>query len=65
MLGGGGKDRAARFVGKQMELGVSWQAPPNLNVTGSLSAFQPGDFIRDTGSAQTIKMIGLQTTFRF
>lgn len=60
-----GKDSDARFVGKQIELGVSWQATPNLNVTGSLSAFQPGDFIRDTGSAQTIKMIGLQTTFRF
>lgn len=60
-----GKDSDARFIGKELELAVSWQATPNVNFTGSLSAFQPGEFIRETGPARTIKMIGFQTTFRF
>lgn len=60
-----GKDSDARFVGKQLELAVSWQATPSMNLTGSLSAFEPEEFIRDTGPARTIKMIGFQTTFRF
>jgi hypothetical protein len=60
-----GRDSDARFIGKQIELAASWQATPKLNLTGSLSAFDPGPFIRDTGSARTIKMVGAQTTFRF
>ena len=60
-----GKDSDARFIGKEVELAVSWQATPNINFAGSLSAFEPGAFIRDTGPARTIKMIGAQTTFRF
>lgn len=55
----------ARFIGKQVELAASWQATPNLNLAGSLSAFDPGPFIRDTGPARTIRMAGAQTTFRF
>lgn len=60
-----GKDSDARFIGKAIELATSWQASPKLNLTASLSAFDPGPFIRDTGQAQTIKMLGAQTTFRF
>lgn len=60
-----GKDSDARFIGKQIELAASWQATPKLNMTASLSAFDPGPFIRDTGQARTIKMVGAQTTFRF
>lgn len=60
-----GKDSDARFIGKEIELAVSWQATPKLNLTASVSAFDPGPFIRDTGSARTIKMVGAQTTFRF
>ncbi|MGR4867092.1 alginate export family protein [Caulobacter sp. LARHSG274] len=60
-----GKDSDARFIGKQIELAASWQATPKLNLTGSLSAFDPGPFIRDTGSARIIRMVGAQTTFRF
>jgi hypothetical protein len=60
-----GKDSDARFIGKQIELASSWQATPQLNLTVSLSAFDSGRFIRDTGSARTIKMAGAQATFRF
>ena len=60
-----GKDSDARFIGKEIELAASWQATPMLNLTASLSAFAPGPFIRDTGSARTIRMVGGQTTFRF
>lgn len=60
-----GTNSDARFIGKQIELAVSWQATPKLNFTGSLSAFDPGPFIRDTGPARTTTMVGAQTTFRF
>lgn len=60
-----GKDSDARFIGKQIEVAVAWQATPQLNLTASLSAFDPGQFIRDTGPARTIRMVGAQSTFRF
>lgn len=60
-----GKDSDARFIGKAIELAISWQASPKLNLTASLSAFDPGQFIDETGQAKTIKMFGAQTTFRF
>lgn len=60
-----GKESDARFIGKQIELAASWQATPQMNLTASLSAFDPGPFIRDTGPARTIKMAGAQATFRF
>lgn len=60
-----GKVSDARFIGKQAELAASWQATSELNLTASLSAFDPGPFIRDTGPARTIRMLGAQTTFRF
>lgn len=60
-----GKDSDARFIGKEAELAVSWQANATLNFTASASAFDPGPFIQETGEAKTIKMLGAQTTFRF
>lgn len=60
-----GKGSDARFVGKQFELAASWQATPQLNLTASLSAFDPGRFIAETGPARTIRMLGAQATFRF
>lgn len=59
------QDSDARFIGKEIELAASWQATPKLNLTGSISAFDPGPFIRDTGSARFIRMVGAQATFRF
>jgi len=60
-----GRQSDSRFVGKEIELATSWQATLELNLTASLSAFDPGPFIRDTGPARTIKMVGTQATYRF
>ena len=60
-----GKDSTARFIGTQVELAVAWQATPELNLTASVSAFEAGSFIRETGPAQTIKMLGVMATYRF
>ncbi|WP_084717624.1 alginate export family protein [Sphingomonas sanxanigenens] len=65
LLARSGGESDARFIGKQIEIATSWQATPELNLTASLSAFDPGPFIRDTGPARTIKMAGAQGTFRF
>jgi hypothetical protein len=55
----------ARFVGKQAEGTIAWQAAPELELSASLSAFVAGNFIRQTGSARTIRMLGLESNFRF
>lgn len=60
-----GRNSDARFVGALAELGASWQATPELNLSTSVSAFAPGDFIRDTGPARTIKVAAAAATFRF
>lgn len=55
----------ARFIGKEVEATLAWQATTQLELSSSLSAFPPGQFIRDTGSARTITMLGLESNFRF
>lgn len=55
----------ARFIGKEVEATLAWQATPELELSTSLSAFTPGTFIRDTGKARTIGMLGLEANFRF
>lgn len=61
----GGESSDARFIGTQFEFTVAWQATPELNLTVSASAFEPGTFIRETGPARTIGMIGAMANFRF
>jgi hypothetical protein len=60
-----GRGSDARFIGKQLELGGSWQATPDLNLSASVSAFAPGGFIRDTGPARTIRVVAVAANFRF
>lgn len=60
---GAGSD--ARFIGTQVELAVAWQATPELNLSASVGAFDPGTFIRQTGSAEVIKLIGVTANYRF
>lgn len=55
----------ARFIGKEAELTLDWQATPELELSASASAFEPGRFIRETGPAETIGMFGLEANFRF
>jgi uncharacterized membrane protein YphA (DoxX/SURF4 family) len=56
---------SARFIGKQQEGIVGWQATPELTLSASLSFFEAGRFIRDTGPSRTIRMIGTEANFRF
>ncbi|WP_404479340.1 alginate export family protein [Novosphingobium sp. BL-52-GroH] len=58
-------DSRARFIGKELEATVAWQASAELELSASLSAFAPGAFIRETGPASTIHMLGLESNFRF
>lgn len=58
-------DSRAKFVGKEVEMTLAWQASAELEISASLSAFAPGAFIRETGSARTIHMLGLESNFRF
>lgn len=55
----------ARFIGKEAEATIAWQAVPEWELSASLSAFTPGAFIRETGPARTITMLGLESNFRF
>lgn len=59
----GGSD--ARFIGKEAEVTIAWQASAEWELSASLSIFAPGAFIRDTGPAKTIAMVGLESNFRF
>jgi len=60
-----GRDSGARFIGTQAELTVAWQATAELNLSASVSLFDPGRFIRETGPARPIRMVGAMANFRF
>lgn len=60
-----GKDSDARFIGTQAEIALAWQATPELNLAGSVGVFDPGTFIRETGPAQIIKLVGVMANYRF
>jgi hypothetical protein len=60
-----GRGSDARFIGKQIEVAVAWQATPELNLSASVGAFDPGRFIRDTGPARTMRVVGVMANFRF
>lgn len=55
----------ARFIGKEIEATLAWQATPELELSTSLSAFDAGRFLDETGSGRTIGMLGLESNFRF
>ena len=55
----------ARSIGTQMEAVIGWQASQILSFTFSLSTFEPGRFIRQTGPARSIRMIGSEAMLRF
>ncbi|RYD40576.1 MAG: hypothetical protein EOP63_17505 [Sphingomonadales bacterium] len=66
----GGLIRAAgtsrvRHIGDQIEVSAGWQVNAILSFAVSLSAFRPGDFIRDMGSARTIRMVGAEAMIKY
>lgn len=58
-------DSKARFIGEEAEATVALQATPEWELSASLSAFVTGGFIRQTGPAKAIVMLGLESNFRF
>lgn len=61
----GAGDSHARFIGKEAEATIDWQATPEWELSTSLSAFAPGAFIHETGPAKTVAMLGVESNFRF
>lgn len=55
----------ARHIGDQVEVSAGWQASEILSFSASLSAFRAGDFIRDTGPARTIRMVGAEAMLKY
>lgn len=54
----------ARHIGDQAEISVGWQASEILSFSASLSAFRAGAFLRDTGPARTIRMVGAEAMLK-
>ena len=59
------ENSSARHIGNEAEMSLTWQISQELGVAGSLGAFSPGAFIRETGAARTIYMLGLEAAYRF
>lgn len=59
------EDASKRHIGNEAEMSLAWQISRELAVAGSVGAFAPGEFIRETGEAETIYMLGLETAYRF
>lgn len=55
----------ARSIGTQAEVLLTWQATQILSFSASCSLFEPGAFIRQSGPARTIRMVGAEALFRF
>lgn len=60
-----GRSTSERFIGKQIEFAAAWQATREFNLSAQISAFAPGPFVRETGPAKTIGMIGTAANLRF
>ncbi|WP_347304539.1 alginate export family protein [Croceibacterium sp. TMG7-5b_MA50] len=54
-----------RSIGQELEASFSWQASPELEVSGAVSAFAAGAFLRATGPHRTVGLLALETNFRF
>ncbi|WP_432788023.1 alginate export family protein [Novosphingobium rhizosphaerae] len=54
-----------RFLGKQVEAVLSWQATPELTLTTSASHFVPGAFLVQAGAARPIDLFAGEAVFRF
>jgi hypothetical protein len=55
----------ARFLGKQAEAVMTWQATRELALTASASRFVPGGFLVQAGATQPIDLVAGEALFRF
>ena len=60
-----GRGSRAREVGSHVEAAGAWWATPELQLSGSVSVFDAGRFIRETGPSETIVLANLTANFRF
>lgn len=59
-----GDPAAGRHIGRQGEVVLGWDRG-GVSALASLSAFQPGAFLRDTGPARTIWLVGVELGWSF
>jgi hypothetical protein len=55
----------SRYVGSAISLTADWQINRHLNLTTIYAHFFPGNFLRETGSAEPIDFIELTLSFTF
>jgi hypothetical protein len=55
----------ARHIGDQAEVTAEWHPSQILSISASLSVFRPGAFIRQSGPAKTIRMLGTEMAIKF
>jgi hypothetical protein len=55
----------ATYIGNQLEVIAEWSPTRELSFVISYSQFTPGAFIRETGPAETIHFVAVQTTIQF
>lgn len=58
-------DSTSRFIGREMEVAIGWQASEIVSLSASAATFIPGSFIRETGPARLIRMVAFETRVRF
>jgi hypothetical protein len=55
----------ARFVGQSPSVTVRWTVTPRLSVSGDLSAFTAGAFVRESGAGETSTFVRATLAYRF
>lgn len=55
----------ARHIGDQIELSTSWKASATVSFAASLSLFRAGRFLKETGAARPIHMVGTEAMLKF
>jgi len=61
----GARDNDSRFIGKQFEIAMEWQAQPTLSFAASFSMFRPGPFLKQAGAEASITLVGLEASYSF
>lgn len=64
LLRASGDSRAA-YIGTQGDVVLGWEVSRQLSFEAAYSVFKPGDFIRETGNAETVHFVGLEALWRY
>lgn len=55
----------SRWVGTQADLGLGWRPDRTISAEIFYSVFEPGSFVRQTGTSKTTRLIGAEFMFKF